>query len=280
MEHHGGGQQDAMEHPPLDNEGMSADMDLQEISKFQSPLEDISKHFQDEVPIKDRRYRARFYRRAFVGSDAVSLLTTLLQDYADDISIDCKVSRAQGTALGIYMMHQYSLFEHVASTDHVLYDDYYFYRFRSSRVSDEAEKNVAVSTSTLLSQRFSYALLPSPNRSRKQTISRRPFSAKQDEAFLAKLLAQPTEPDGQGNDEALAKQLFQVCTGDKGNNTTTSQLSQSISRFDEFAALNMMADDLEMVDDNQDDDDVDDGTDAGGSTKTSKSHKRVPRDVG
>ena len=88
-------------------------------------MHDILEQFRASISIKDRRYRARIYRKAFVGSDAVGVLQRILQGHYDE-----NITREQATALGNYWMQQYNLFEHVAKNDHhPLYDDYYFYRF-------------------------------------------------------------------------------------------------------------------------------------------------------
>lgn len=266
-----------------------------------SPLEDIARRFQSTVPIKDtRRYRARLYRKTFVGSDAVSTLQELLQEYYINSNANNDnrvVTRSQATALGIYLMHKYQLFAHVSKSDHhVLYDDYYFYKFARVSVDLTAveeedlshPKESTVTTATTSSSRMSLlsqfsssssssSLLPSPLQRRRRLQQQPPppqtanpiFSATDDQAFLERLLSQSqeskrrNETDDDDDDETNenetkneASTMFQKCVDcDK-----LRAQARPTQRFDEVAALTMMADDvvLEHGKDVHDDDDGED----------------------
>jgi hypothetical protein len=277
-------------------------------TKTTSPLEDMVRQFQMAVPIRDRRYRGRIYQKTFVGSDAVTILTTLLQNYVDNNNNHTNtrllsssspstvvITRVQATNIGNYLMKQYHLFEHVTRNEHhILYDDYYFYRFCFLHVEkdDEEEEELEThrddktSSSLLLNHLWSSSLLSSSSssslflssslrrrirrhRQEKQHSQRkrRPFSASKDNAFLQQLLKTPHHQQQQQQHVPHQLLLQELSMDDQMNTASLQQEQQQQdsakqsglpTRFDEFAALNMMAEDLEMgqqKDNNHDNDD-------------------------
>jgi hypothetical protein len=87
-------------------------------------LSDLAEALEESVAVKDRRYRLKVYRKAFLGSDACDCLHGFLQQ------IDESFTRQHAIQCGRYIATKYRLFDHVCN-DHILKDDYLMYRFNS-----------------------------------------------------------------------------------------------------------------------------------------------------
>jgi hypothetical protein len=85
-------------------------------------LSDLAEALEESVEVKDRRYRLKVYKKAFLGTDACDCLYEFLQQ------IDESFTRQHAIQCGRYIATKYRMFEHVCN-DHILQDDYLMYRF-------------------------------------------------------------------------------------------------------------------------------------------------------
>jgi hypothetical protein len=97
-------------------------------------LAEIAQLLEKRVEVKDRRYRLKTYREAFIGVDAVDCLHAILVD------VDDKFTREHAILVGRELARKFDLFEHVTK-DHLLKDDYIMYRFQSSRRTPPTEES-------------------------------------------------------------------------------------------------------------------------------------------
>ena len=86
-------------------------------------LIDIAKELERGVEIKDRTYHWKTYQDCFVGSDAIDFL----------VSHGYVKSRIDAVDLGRRISSELNLFQH-ATGNHVLKDDYLFYRFTNDEM--------------------------------------------------------------------------------------------------------------------------------------------------
>jgi hypothetical protein len=106
----------------------------EEMVSYKKSLTEVAQLFEKRVEVKDRRYRLKTYREAFIGVDAVDCLHAILVD------VDDKFTREHAILVGRELARKFRLFEHVTK-DHLLKDDYIMYRFQSSRRTPTTEES-------------------------------------------------------------------------------------------------------------------------------------------
>jgi hypothetical protein len=96
-------------------------------------LIDIAKELERGLEIKDRTYRWKKYRDCFVGSDAIDFL----------VSHGYVKTRIDAVDLGRRISSEFNLFQHVTG-DHVLEDDYLFYRFTNAVYHESKSSELSI----------------------------------------------------------------------------------------------------------------------------------------
>lgn len=82
-------------------------------------LEEVSTLLQQNIEIRDRKYRLKTYTDCFVGSEVVDYL----------VEEGLALNRVQAVVLGQKIMKTLGHFEHVVTKEHEFMDDYLFYHF-------------------------------------------------------------------------------------------------------------------------------------------------------
>jgi len=110
-----------------------------------SQLEDIAVLFRSRLKInkgssngyiQDRKYKLRTFPQCFLGSDAVTLLTEILQEQHEKEPVE--VSCSQAVRVGQAIQEQFKIFDHVTG-DHALKDEELFYRLLPNNLPGEVQ---------------------------------------------------------------------------------------------------------------------------------------------
>lgn len=96
--------------------------ELGDSSRTEEHFQKMIKTLLSKVEVKDRRYRMKVYKKCFIASQAIDVL----------VDAGFAGSRVEAVRLGRKVNERYDLFEHVVG-DHLLKDDYLFFRFRPKR---------------------------------------------------------------------------------------------------------------------------------------------------